>query len=169
MDRNVRYLTGLGLILAALWLALSGVYKPLMLGLGAASIGLVLWLTWRMEIVGAEHDPVVFSWRLPLYWGWLVGQIISANIDVIRCILDPSRVAPQTLHVSEPDTTSIGVVTYGNSITLTPGTVTLNAEAGRLTVHALHQSSADELRSGQMAAWVRWLDTGESAHGERGP
>lgn len=169
MDRNVRYLTGLGLILAALWLALSGVYKPLMLGLGMASTGLVLWLTRRMEIVGAEHDAVVFSWRLPVYWGWLVGQIISANIDVIRCILDPSRVAPQTLDVAEPDTTSIGVVTYGNSITLTPGTVTLDTAPGRLTVHALQPASADELRSGQMAAWVRWLDTGEYADVERDP
>lgn len=166
MDRRMRYIVALGLTLAALWLALSGVYKPLILTLGAASIGLVLWLGWRMEIIGAEHDPVGFSWRLPVYWCWLVGQIVSANIDVARCVLQPQRLRPQTVRVPEPAFTPLGVVTYANSITLTPGTATLDRVAGELIVHALHDDSAAGVLSGDMAAWVQWLESGADTKAE---
>lgn len=167
MDRKVHYIIALGLTLAGLWLALSGVYKPLILALGVASIGLVLWLAWRMEIIGAEHDPVGFSWRLPVYWGWLVGQIVVANIDVARCVLQPQRLQPQTVRVPEPALTPLGVVTYANSITLTPGTATLDRVPGGLIVHALHDGSAAGVLSGDMAARVQWLESGARANAEQ--
>lgn len=154
----MRYLVTLSLCLAALWLAISGVYKPLMLALGAGSIALVVWLTRRMEVLGAEHNPGLFAWRLPVYWGWLVWQIVLANLDVAACVLRPRRIHPQRIRVPVTVDTIVARVTYGNSITLTPGTVTLDASEDAMTVHALHDGPAEELRSGRMAAWIRWLE-----------
>lgn len=154
----MRYLVTLSLCLAALWLALSGVYKPLILGLGVASIALVVWITWRMEVLGAEHDPGIFSWRLPVYWCWLVWQIILANIDVAGCVLRPERIRPRMVRVPVRLRMPVAVVTYGNSITLTPGTVTLEAGDDEMTVHALHDGPADDLRAGHMVERVAWLE-----------
>ena len=93
----MRYFISLALLLALLWLGLSGVYKPLLLILGAASVALVVWLTERMEVLGAEHDPGTLSWRLGAYWIWLIWQVVLANIAVARAVLDPRRIRPRMI------------------------------------------------------------------------
>lgn len=159
----MRYIISLSLIMTALWLALSGVYKPLILGLGAASIALSVWLAHRMDVVGAEHNPGMFSWRLPVYWGWLVWQIVVANVQVARLVLaprviGPRGIGPRVIKVPVPQSTDVGRATYANSVTLTPGTVSLILTPGELTVHALTRPAAEELESGAMAEKVRWLE-----------
>ncbi len=163
----MRYLITLSLLLALLWLGVSGVYKPLILLLGAASVGLVVWLAERMEVLGAEHDPGIFSWRLPAYWAWLVWQIILANLQVARSVLQPEQLRPQVVRVPIPLRSRVARVTYGNSVTLTPGTITLWLGEDYMYVHALLQGSADDLRGGAMAERIAWLE-GHSPHrGER--
>ena len=156
----MRYLISLTLMLVILWLGLSGVYKPLLFILGAASVALVVSLTERMEVLGAEHDPGMLSWRLPVYWGWLLWQVVLANLAVTRAILQPTRIRPGMLEVATPQRTRVGRVTYGNSITLTPGTVTtrLSSDDDRLEVHALLPEAAEDLRNGEMARRVTWLE-----------
>jgi multicomponent Na+:H+ antiporter subunit E len=154
----MRYIISLTLILAALWLAVSGVYKPLIVLLGAGSVWLVVWLSLRMEVVGAEHNPALFSWRLPFYWFWLVWQIVVANIKVARLILSPRHIRPQVLSVPVTHDTAVAKVTYANSVTLTPGTVSLLLTEDKLTVHALDTSSARELEAGAMAERIAWLE-----------
>lgn len=150
----------LALVLAVLWLGISGVYKPVVLALGAASVLLVVWLSARMEVVGTEHNPVLYSWRLPIYWAWLVGQIVMANINVARLVLQPERIKPRVLRAPVPQKTSVAKVTYANSITLTPGTVTLALEADYVDVHAIDDKSAAGVEDGSMAARVCWLEQG---------
>jgi len=151
----------LGATLALLWLALSGVYKPVVLALGVLSIGFVVWLSARMKVVGSEHYPGLFSWRLPVYWGWMIGQIVLANFHVAACVLHPGRhVRPRVVDVPAPHRDVITQVTYANSCTLTPGTVALALEGQRLTAHALTEASAAGLESGAMAAKVGWLEDG---------
>lgn len=156
----MRYFISLTAILALLWLGLSGVYKPLILLLGALSVGLVVWLTERMEVLGAEHDPASFAWRLPRYWVWLIKEVIVANWAVARAVLNPNRVQPIQLRVPITQHTPVGRVTYANSITLTPGTVTTRLKPGAayLEVHALMPSTAEDLQSGEMAARVNRLE-----------
>lgn len=161
----MRYAASLATVLVLLWLGLSGIYKPLILGLGGASIALVVWISRRMDVVGGEHDPALYSWRLPVYWGWLLWQIIVANFQVAACALQPSRVRPRVVRVPVPQQTAVGKVTYGNSVTLTPGTVTLLLEPDQLTVHALHPGSAEDLESGAMAQRILWLETGRRSSG----
>lgn len=158
----MRYAISLALVLAALWLAISGVYKLLILLLGAASVALVLWLSRRMEVVGSEHNPVLFSWRLPFYWAWLVGQIFLANINVARLVLSPHRIQPRIIKVPVDFKSAVAKVTYANSVTLTPGTVSLLLTKAELTVHALDNHSANGLFSGNMSRKIDWLENGNS-------
>jgi multicomponent Na+:H+ antiporter subunit E len=162
----MRHFISFCILLAGLWLALSGHTKPLLLGLGVVSVMLVAWLSHRMDVLGAEHDPALFSWRLPIYWGWLIGQIVIANLEVAACIFRPSRLSPQLVELAASQQSQVARVTYGNSITLTPGTVTLSLDGNRLAVHALTRSAADGLREGTMERWVNWLETGQGGKTE---
>lgn len=149
----------LTILLALLWLAISGVYKPPILFLGAGSIALVVWLSQRMDVVGVEHNPALYSWRLPVYWIWLSGQIIKANLEVAAAALAPSgRLKPSVFQAPVRLKSSVGKVTYGNSITLTPGTVTLQLEPDQIRVHALLESSAEGVKSDVMQRRIEWLE-----------
>jgi multicomponent Na+:H+ antiporter subunit E len=161
----MRYAASLAAVLVLLWLGISGVYKPLILGLGVGSVALVVWISRRMDVVGVEHNPVLYSWRLPVYWLWLLWQIIIANFQVAACALQPSRVNPRVVRVPVPQKTAVGKVTYGNSITLTPGTVTLLLAPDEVTVHALTPASAEDLESGAMAERILWLEGSRSSGG----
>lgn len=162
----MRYTISLILILAALWLGVSGVYKPPILILGVVSIALVTWLAQRMKVIGIEHDPTLFSWRLPLYWAWLVWQIVLANLHLARRVLAPQNISPQIIRVPVKHRSMAARVTYANSITLTPGTVTLDLGEKELLIHALDADSADDISSGRMADHVTWLENGHRPAGQ---
>jgi len=156
----MRYAFSLAIVLALLWLAISGVYKPLLFTLGLGSVAFVVWLSKRMDVVGVEHNPILYSWRLPAYWGWLLKEIVKSNLDVARAVLSPeSRVDPQVVRLPVDLASPVGKVTYANSITLTPGTVTLLLEDDWVEVHALTRASADGLRSRAMERKIAWLES----------
>jgi len=155
----MRYSVSLAILLAVLWLAISGVYKPPLFVLGAASIAIVVWLSRRMDVVGVEHNPVLYSWRLPVYWLWLLGEIAKSNLEVARAALSPrDRVRPRLIRVPVRLGSAVAKVTYANSVTLTPGTVTLLLEEDYLEAHALLESTASELESGEMERKIVWLE-----------
>jgi len=141
----------LGLLMAALWLLMSGLYKPILLGLGTASVLLTLLLTWRMNILDAFTHPVWASLRFVPYWPWLSVEIVKSSLDVARCVLSPSMpISPTFFDLDASQSTTVGRVVYANSITLTPGTVTLDVEGQRLRVHALSRDSVEALLEGEM-------------------
>jgi len=155
----MRYVISLAIVLALLWLGISGVYKPLLFALGAGSVAFVVWMSKRMDVVGVEHNPILYSWRLPVYWLWLLWEIMKSNIEVARAALLPNRlVQPRVIRVPINLNSAVGKVTYANSVTLTPGTVTLLLEADHLEAHTLLESSAASLRSGAMERKISWLE-----------
>ncbi|MGB5540536.1 MAG: Na+/H+ antiporter subunit E, partial [Gammaproteobacteria bacterium] len=89
------------------------------------------------------------------FWVYLIGKVIVANFHVIRCIVMPGKtISPQLFTVPLPQKSDLGRVIYANSITLTPGTVTLRVGQDCLLVHALTREAASELQSGDMARIV---------------
>lgn len=105
----------------------------------------------RMDIVDHEGHPFQLSWKLPGYWVWLAIQIVKSNVDVAaRCILPGNRIDPCVVLTSTTQKTSVGVVTYANSITLTPGTIAMRTWDHEIEVHALTKSAADDVQSGVM-------------------
>lgn len=148
---NLKHPFNLSLFLFAVWLLLSGHYTPLLLTLGVLSTLLVVFIAARAELIDHEMQVVLIKPRVLLYWLWLGGEIIKANIDVCRRILDPRLpISPRMIRVRATQQTELGRVTYANSITLVPGTVTVSVEGDRFTVHALTREAADDLEGGEL-------------------
>ncbi len=149
----------LGFVSFVVWLLWSGHYTPLLLTLGAGSCLLVLFLTRRMGLLDEEGVPVHLTPRLLLYIPWLIWAIVRANVDVALRILSPRLpIAPRLLRIRPGQRTALGRAIYANSITLTPGTLTCDADGEEFTVHALTQEAADDLESGLMDRKVRHLE-----------
>ncbi|MCP1336031.1 Na+/H+ antiporter subunit E [Futiania mangrovi] len=142
----------LGLGLAVLWLALSGYYdKPLLLGLGVFSVLLVTWIARRMDVVDGEAVPLQMRSAIFGYWPWLGKEITKSAIAVCKLALGPkSALSPTLVRVKASQRTDLGRVTYANSITLTPGTVTVDIDEDVLLVHGLTRAMAADVEAGEI-------------------
>ena len=136
-------------VLAICWLLWSGLYKPLLLGLGAFSCVLSVYMGYRMGFF--RHQALMHLLpRLPAYWLWLLREIVSSSIDVAKLILTPSLpVDPVLVELEAEPQSEVGQVILGNSITLSPGTVTLDVHRGHVLVHCLTRESALSLQGGE--------------------
>ena len=140
-----------------IWLLLSGHYDPLLLTLGILSCITCLYVTWKAKFIDEEGLPLHLLMRLPIYTLWLFKEIIKANIDTAKIIIF-NIPDPQNFRVKSSQKTEAGKVTYANSITLTPGTVTTVLDGDILEVHALSSDMADDVKSGVMDKKVSWLE-----------
>ena len=139
------------LVLFAFWLLLSGYFEPLLLTLGIASAIGVVWLAHRMDVIDREGHPIHLGVRATTYWAWLLKEIVVSAWTVTRIILDPRLpISPRVVRVKATQRTTVGQVIYANSITLTPGTVSIEVEAGEIVVHALTREGAVSLEEGDM-------------------
>ena len=151
MKHTIRLAT----LLFSLWLGLSGHLEALLLLLGAASTALVVSIALRMDSVDQERHAAHVPLRLLRFWVYLIGKVIIANLHVIRCIVMPGKtISPQLFTVPLPQQSDLGRVIYANSVTLTPGTLTLRVSNDCLLVHALTREAASKLQSGDMARIV---------------
>jgi multicomponent Na+:H+ antiporter subunit E len=133
---------GLLLLLLVSWVLWSGIYQPLLLWLGLFSCLLSTWLAQRM---GFFHHimPLRALLRLPAYWWWLLCEVIKSSLEVARLVLSPSLpISPTVVELTTTEATDVGKVILGNSITLSPGTVTIDMHEDRLLVHCLTRSGA---------------------------
>ena len=155
----MRHTIMLSLSLAAFWLANSGHYSTLMLSLGVISIVLVVYIAHRMDVVDHEAQPIHLTLKMPNYYAWLVKEIILSNLLVVKHIwLGNKSISPGFATITASQSTESGKVIYANSITLTPGTVTVNIEDDKFLVHALLQESIEDLERGDMDRRVSRLE-----------
>ncbi|MCF3593541.1 Na+/H+ antiporter subunit E [Rhodobacteraceae bacterium LMO-12] len=133
------------IVLCALWLLLSGVYKPLVIGLGLVSVLLSVFFAQRMNRVdGYVMLLILRPVRSVLYFIWLLGEIAKATWTVTRVIMAPEAKTRQHLFaLKQSQKSDLGQVVFANSITLTPGTITVETEPDRFIVHALCFSPSD--------------------------
>lgn len=154
----------LAALLFGLWLGLSGHLEALLLALGAAATILVVGISQRMDSVDGERHAAHVPLKLLRFWIYLVREIIVANLRVIRAIVTPGRtISPRLISVPLPQRSDLGRVIYANSITLTPGTLSLRIDRDCILVHALTKTSAAVIQSGAMAARVPDFPLGEEA------
>ncbi len=136
---------GVAIALFALWLLMSGLYdKYLVVGLGAASAILAVYVVRRMDAV--DDDPVEINLNPIKFLGyniWLMGEIAKANWAVTKLILGKERLHQHMFYVPYTQKTDLAQVIFANSITLTPGTITVETEPGRFLVHAVDYSDED--------------------------
>ncbi|MDP3063757.1 MAG: Na+/H+ antiporter subunit E [Chloroflexota bacterium] len=147
-----------GAVLFAFWLTLSGRYEARYMVTGLLSVAVVLLLNRRLIRFnpGESRENIAkalgsASWRWLMYLLWLLWSIIVANVQVAYIVLHPRMpIAPALLRFRAPLRRITAQVVLANSITLTPGTVTVELRDGEYVVHTLLPSMAEPLVSGQM-------------------
>jgi len=141
------------------WLLLSGIYTPFLVlsGLGA-SIAVAL-LARRMELADREGHPLHLGLAALTYWPWLLKEILKSGWQVARIILDPRLpISPTFVRFKPSQRTTIALATHANSITLTPGTITVDADHDEFLVHALTREGAAGVVDSEMDRRVSRLD-----------
>ena len=131
------------LILFLLWMLLSESLNPIHIAVGAAAALTVSLLS------GDSRSKRTYSvrWIKALaYFPWLFGHILMSGLRVAYLILHPKLpIKPKLFRYQSTLANDVAIMLLGNSITLTPGTVTVEASSNELTVHAIDSDSAGDL------------------------
>lgn len=150
---------GLALSLFAFWLLLSGIYTPFLVLAGAGASIAIAAIALRMEVADEEGYPLRFMATAASYFPWLVKEILKSGWDVARIVVDPRLpISPALVRFRPSQRTAVGLVTHANSITLTPGTLTVEADQDEFLVHALTRAGAAGLAGSEMDRRVRRLE-----------
>ncbi len=150
---------GLCGLLFGLWFLLSGHTEPLILWFGAGSCAFVVWIVYRMDLIDDETVPAHMIPAMWKFFPWLGKEIFKANVDVARIVLNPALpISPNIFQTIPTQATDVGKAIHANSITLTPGTVTIEIEEGGFIVHALTRDFADGVLNGEMDRRVTLLE-----------
>lgn len=138
------------LLLAAAWLLWSGIYKPLLLWLGVFSCLLSAYIAHRVGFFERSTGLHLIP-RLPRFSLWLFVEIVKSSLEVVRLVLDPKLpISPTVVAIEAKPEDDIGQVILANSITLTPGTVTLDVFDNRLLVHCATREGAEAIEAGEV-------------------
>ncbi len=137
------------ILMFASWIVLSGKFDPLLLWLGGISSFLVAYYFYDLLFPVMEQNyPSVFL-KFIAYIPWLVFEIIKANFHVLRLVFHPRMkelIDPKIITFKTNLKSDMAIATLANSITLTPGTITVTADRdGVFKVHAIDKESADAL------------------------
>lgn len=139
-------------VLLVFWLVITGSLKPVDLVLGLVVTTLVG--TWADRALwSGEAEPLpARSWlRLPAYLAYLVKEIFVAAVYVAERVLDPHLHIAPVMHTHRVHFSSeTARVAFANSITLTPGTLTVDVDGDTYIIHCLHESFSDAISSGDL-------------------
>lgn len=133
------------LLLFAFWLLLSASFDVGHLAAGVFFAGVVMWLNPPRPAWDRKLSGLAALGYLP----WLTGRILKSGFHVSRLILTPSlAISPKLIRHQTKLMSDGELVVLGNSITLTPGTITVEVAPGELVVHAIDEASSKDLREG---------------------
>lgn len=131
-------------VLYLFWLLLSGFFTAFLMSAGVGSALAVVWFARRLDLVDGEGHPIHIGPKALLYWPWLLKEIVKSAWDVSRIIVHPKLpISPTLVRFKPGQRTDIGLVIHANSITLTPGTITIEASAEEFLVHGLTRRGAE--------------------------
>lgn len=148
-------------VLFAFWVLLSGFFTPFLLGSGLVSAFIVARVAVRMEVADRKREPFTLGLAALGYWFWLGKEIAKAAWEVTRIIVHPRLpISPTMVRFKPLQQSSIGLVTHANSITLTPGTITVEAKPEEFVVHALTAGGAAGVIDSAMDRRVRRIESG---------
>jgi len=148
-------------VLAGFWLLLSGKYDTWLVVASIICSILVVAFARIKRISDSEGFPVEDFLRAAVYWPWLVWQIVLSALNVTRLILSGERaISPTLVSVEALQASASGITTYANSITLTPGTISVEVSERdrRIWVHAITRENAEGIGDDPMNEWVAWMD-----------
>lgn len=142
------------LILLTIWILLVGI--PIKLVDVIFAIILPLIIVMMMKKIGILHFKNELNLRSFFYLFWLLKEIILSSISVIKIVLSPHIfIRPSIGIVNSKELGNTGSIIYANSITLTPGTLSLKLCDGAILVHALDVSMLEDLNEGKMHRQIK--------------
>lgn len=137
--------------LCLFWLLLSGFFTAFLLAAGIGSALAVVWFARRMDVVDREGHPIHLGPMALIYWPWLLKEIVKSAWDVSKIILDPKLpISPTLVRFKPTQTSDVGLVIHAQSITLTPGTITIEAGPQEFLVHGLTCAGAEGVIGSEM-------------------
>jgi multicomponent Na+:H+ antiporter subunit E len=151
------------LVLFVLWLLLSGIYNPLIIWLGAASSLIAVFVVRRMDAATESKRLEIHLKPVAVigYWIWLMLEIAKANWAVTKVILTPNmRLNRHLFKVPSTQKTDLGQTIFANSITLTPGTISVDIDGHGILVHAVSYANDDVEALADMDARVSATESG---------
>ncbi len=159
------HISSMIVVLFIFWMLLSGSTQPKFLIYGVLTSIIAAWVSYPLLLISnSDETKLYFAFgvnpvKLAAYAVWLAWQLVTANLDVIRATVRPEiEIDPCVVRFHYQTDNPMAKVVLANSITLTPGTVTMNVEEdGLYEVHALTIGAAEGLRNGDMQKKVAWL------------
>lgn len=153
---KTKHVIVLSVVLMAFWLLLSGKTEFKYVSMGVVTVAVTVWATMPLLHIPSENGKQRFYafdfpfFKYAFYWLYLAKEIAKASIDVAKVVLDPKLpINPQVVQFKRPMDNPLAHVTLANSITLTPGTITMDIDEGVYTIHALNDGAADGLENGE--------------------
>jgi len=145
-------------IMLGLWIVLSGKFDLFHLSLGVVSCSIVAYFSGDLLFDSPEKKGLLGSWiRFLQYVPWLLYQIFMANLHLMYLAFHPRMmdlIDPKIIKFKSYLQKDLSLVTFANSITLTPGTITVYISTdGGFSVHAIDKKSAEGL-PGEMEARI---------------
>lgn len=152
------HMTGLALVLFAFWMVLSGRTETKFVIYGILTAVVTTWVTYPLLLVPNKDGSkkyYVFGFSIPkmiMYFFWLMWQLVLANIDVLLATTGQElNIDPKVVRFRFKADNPMASVILANSITLTPGTVTMNVtDDGVYEIHALTVGAAAGVLDGGM-------------------
>ena len=138
------------LVMFAMWLIFSGKFDLFHMGLGVISCLIVAFMSSDLLITNTTLSTIPALWgRFLMYFPWLLWQIVLSNLHVLKLVYSRNlleRINPQMVHFRTKLKNDMAQVTFANSITLTPGTITVALSVyGDYSVHAIDDTTAGGL------------------------
>ena len=146
-------------IFSILWLIFSGIYEPLTLSFGVASVLIVTAIISILKMSAGSDGRFSYRNFFIFYLPWLLKEIVVSGIKTSSNVLGFKKFKSHAKKIKASQKTQLATVIYANSITLTPGTLTIEVNQDDLFVHALCDSSLTELEFGEMDKRVRDLES----------
>lgn len=159
-------------LMLAVWLVFSGMFDAFHVTLGIISAAFVAWLSSDLLFEERSAGPgqrLRQGWRLAWYFLWMLWQILLANLHLLRLALWPGgmeEIHPQIVRYRTALKTDFEKFLLANSITLTPGTVTLKILGDDFYIHAISRQAVEGL-GGEMERRIRRVfEAGSEAGGK---
>ncbi len=149
-------------LLFAGWAIFSGLFDAFHLTLGVISCALVTYLSSDLLFSDRSQsfgDRVEQAIRFLGYALWLLWQIVLANIYILKLALTPGgleEISPRIIRYRTKLQSDFAKFVLAQSITLTPGTVTIRIDGDILYIHAISQA-AEEGLDGSMEGWIGYV------------
>jgi len=140
----------LAIILVLTWIALSGMFKPLMLSFGVFSVIFSMWISSRMHRIDQERYRLFVTGSFIKFLGKLSVKVVQSNIDVCSRILGFKPVESTFITIPMPYKDDVAKVLYANAITLTPGSSSIALDDHTLMVHTISAQGAIALENNDM-------------------